>query len=48
MKIDKKCSCGKRFLSLPENHKKNELGYWFNCSCGSTLLVRTKDKNEAN
>ncbi len=35
----KTCSCGKTFDVLPGNTIKNELGYWFNCDCNSTLFI---------
>jgi hypothetical protein len=39
--MNKKCTCcSKIFTYLPNNTKHNELGAWFNCSCGTTLFVR--------
>jgi len=38
----KKCSCGEVFNSykdIKEPIAINELGFWFNCQCGSTLLI---------
>lgn len=34
----KTCSCKKVYLSIPKLAKKNEDGYWFNCTCRSTLF----------
>lgn len=51
--IDKTCSCGKRYWSLPKKHKvilPNEgymdgcEGIWFDCvRCKTTLLIRQKN-----
>jgi len=35
----KTCSCGIRYNKLPLDAKKNDLGYWFDCSCKSTLYI---------
>lgn len=44
MTIIRQCSCGKPHLKIPENAKFHDsddsfAGYYFNCSCGSTIFV---------
>lgn len=36
----KKCSCGIVHNLLPSIGKINRVGIWFNCHCGSTLLIK--------
>lgn len=36
MKICK--NCGKGHPQRPSEAKKNELGWWWDCTCGSTLF----------
>ena len=46
MKIYKKCNCcGNEFKILPKDYKQNNLGYWFNCVCNSTMLVKKSSNN---
>ena len=39
----KTCSCGRKFYSIPANAKLHMdcvlPGHWFNCECGSTLVI---------
>lgn len=40
-KISKTCkSCGKHHGTIPVENKISTWGIWWNCSCGSTLLLR--------
>lgn len=48
--VKKTCSCGNYFETVPTDNIKDEQGYWWNCSCKSTLfypfnLVPREDRN---
>lgn len=48
-KITKKCSCGLEVVLDKTEAKHNEVGYWQECECGSTLLFlheKTKQKRD--
>ena len=35
----KECSCGKRWDRVPRDHVRNDMGFWWNCGCRSTLFL---------
>lgn len=39
MKVNKKCSCGVIWGSVPLDHVRNGMGLWWNCKCKSTLFT---------
>lgn len=45
-KIFKVCnSCGKIHNNIPDENKISTWGIWWDCSCGSTLLLRVSSLN---
>ena len=51
MIINKTCSCGKKWLHLPETARtqfsSDELaGHYFECDCGSTLFIPFEKESE--
>lgn len=40
IKIEKTCACCGKNHTETSDYKLNKLGLWFNCECGSTMLVK--------
>lgn len=42
IEVNKTCNCGEKFKFIPTTAIQNKHGYWWNCSCKSTLFKRVR------